>query len=176
MIDYLKNNGKKYLLIFDDSAKVICYSKLFVGIATPRKHRGLSTIYIKHNLFHPSKLGRDVELRNTNIVPFKPSRDVLQVSTLSTQLDGGSEPVDWYRDATSVPYGRVLIDLSPQTDDQLRYCTNTGSFPSKFYIPDRLQLSRVLDDEHIKSLNFPSVPNNFPKNAKFSSFGLAQNS
>ena len=70
-IDSLKNNGTKYLLIFDDSCEEICNSKAFVDIATTGRHRSLSTIYIKHNLFHQSKLGRDAELQNTHIVLFK---------------------------------------------------------------------------------------------------------
>ena len=41
----------------------------------------------------------------------------MQVSTLSAHMGLGSELVDWYRDATSVPYGHLLIDLSPRTDD-----------------------------------------------------------
>ena len=82
----------------------------------------------------------------------------MQVTTLSTQLGFGSELVDWYRDATSVPFGHLLIDLSPRTDDRLRYCTNTGSVPSKFYIPDPLKQLKHLDDEYTKSLYSPSVP------------------
>ena len=136
-IDSLKNNGTKYLLIFDDSCEEICNSKAFVDIATAGRHRGLSTIYIKHNLFHQSKLGRDVELQNTHLVLFKFPRDVMQVTTLSTQLGLGSELVDWYRDATSVPFDHLLIDLWPRTDDRLRYRTRSGSVLSKFYIPDR---------------------------------------
>ena len=161
--DSLKNNGTKYLLIFDDFCEDICNSKAFVDIATAGRHRGLSTIYIKHNLFHRSKLGRDVELQNTHIVLFKSPRDVKQVTTLSTQLGLGSELVDWYRDKTSVPFGHLLIDLSTRTDDRLRYCTNSGSVPSKFYIPERLKQLRTLDDEHTKSLYSPSVPITFPQ-------------
>ena len=112
-------------------------SKPFVDIATIGRHRGLSTIYIKHKLFHQSKVGRDVELQNTHIVLFKSPRDVMQVTTLSTQLGLGSGLVDWYRDAASVPFGLLLIGLSPRTCDRLRYCTNSGSVPSKFYIPER---------------------------------------
>ena len=82
----------------------------------------------------------------------------MQVNTLSPQLGLGAELVDWYRDATSVPFGHLLIDLSPRTDDRLRYCTNSGSVPSKFYIPDRLKHLRTLDNEHTKSLYSPSVP------------------
>ena len=162
VIDSLKNNGTKYLLFFDDSCEEICNSKAFVVIATTGRHRCLSTIYIRHNLFHPSKLGRDVELQNTHIVLFKSPRDVLQIITLSTQLGLGSELFDWYRDATSLLFGHLMTDLSPR-DDQLRYCTNTGSIPSKFYIPDRMKQSKNWDDEHTKSLHSPSVTIIFPQ-------------
>ena len=146
-IDSLKNNDTKYLLVFDDFCEEICNSKAFGDIAAAGRHRGLSTIYIKHNLFHQSKLGSDVELQNTHILPFKSPRDVMQVTTLSTQLGLGSELVDLHRDATSVPFGHLLIDLSPRPDDRLRYRTNSGSVPSKLYMTQRLKQLRTLDDE-----------------------------
>ena len=157
-IDSLKNNGTKHLLIFDDSSEKIGDSKGFVVIVTAGRHRGLSKIYIKHNLFHHSKLGRDVELQNTHIFIFKSPGDIMQKTTLKTQLLLGSELFDWYRDARSVPFSQLLIDLSPRTDDRLRYCTNSGSVPSKICIPHQLKQLRILDDEHTKSLYSPSVP------------------
>ena len=87
----------------------------------------------------------------------------MQVTTLNTQLGLGSELVDWYRDATSVPFCQLLIDLSLRTDNRLRYCTNSGSVPSKFFIPDRLKHLRTLGDEHTKALYSPSVPIAFPQ-------------
>ena len=87
----------------------------------------------------------------------------MQVSTIRAQLGLESELVDWYRDATSVPYGLLLIDLSPRAVDRLGFCTSTGSIPSKFYIPDQLEKRKLLDDYHIKSLYSPSVPIIFPK-------------
>ena len=54
--DTLKNNGTNYLLFFDDSFEEICNWKAFFDIGTAGRHRGLSTIYIEHNLFHRSKL------------------------------------------------------------------------------------------------------------------------
>ena len=166
IIDSLKNNGTKYLLVFDNSCEEMCNSKASVDIATAGRHRGLSTICIKHNLFQQSKLRRDVELQNTHIVLFKSPRDIMQVTTLSTQLGLGSELFDWYRDVTFVPFGHLLIDLSPRTDDRSRYCTNTGSLPSTFYITDRLKQSKVLHDEHTESLYSPSVPIIFPQMQK----------
>ena len=90
----------------------------------------------------------------------------MQATTLSTQLGLGSELIYWYRDATSVPLGHLLIDLSTRTNDRLRYCTNTGSIPSKFYIPDRRKQLKMLNDEHTKSLYSPSVPIIFPQMQK----------
>ena len=91
------------MLTSDNSCGDLCISKTFVDIAIAGRHRRLSTNYIKHNLFHQSKLGRDSELQITRIVPFKSPGDVMQVSTLSAQLGIGSELMDWHRDATSVP-------------------------------------------------------------------------
>ena len=145
-IDSLESNGTKHLLIIDDSCEEICNSKALVDIATTGRHRVLSTIYFKHKFFQQSKLGKDVELQNTPIVLFKSPRDVMQVTTLGAYLGLGSELVVWFQDAPSVPFGHLLIDLSP--DDRLRYCTNSGSIPSNFYIPERLEHIRTLDDEH----------------------------
>ena len=77
------------------------------------------------------------------------------MNTLSIQLS--SSLVDWYRDATSVPFGHMLIDLSPRTDDRLRYCTNSGKTLSKFYVPESLKHLTTLDDELTKSLYSPRV-------------------
>ena len=165
-INSLKNIGTKYLLTFDDYCEEICNAKAFVDIATAGRHWGLSTIYIKHHLFRQTKLGRDVELRSTHIVLFKSPSDVMQITTLSTQLGLGSELVDWYRDATSVPFGHLLIVLSPRTDDSLRHCTNSGYVPSKFYNPERLSPLRTLDDENTKFLYSLNVPIAFPQMQK----------
>ena len=148
-INSLKINGTKYLLIFDASCAENCNSKELVDIAPASTHREFITIYIKHNLFHQSKLGRDVELQNTHFVLSKSPRDVRQVATLSVQLRLGSALVDWYRESTSVLFGHLLIDLSPRTDDRLHYSTNSGIIPSKFYVPDKLKHLKYLDDEHI---------------------------
>ena len=90
----------------------------------------------------------------------------MQVTTLGAQLGLGSELVDWYRDAASAPFGHWLIDLPPRTDDRLRFCTNTGSIPSKFYDPNQLKQPKILDHEHTKPLYSPSVPIIFPQTQK----------
>ena len=118
--------------------KILAIEKTLVDAATAGRHHGLSTTYIKHNLFHQSKPGRDFELQNTQFVVFKSPRDVMQVSTLTAQLGPGSMVVDCYRDATFVPYGHLLNDVTLRTDDRLRYCTNAMYISLMFYNQDRL--------------------------------------
>ena len=127
----LENSDTKHLLVRDDACEQICNRKDCVGFVTAGRHRGLIDFYIRHNLFHQSKLGRDIEQPKTQIVLFKFPRDVMQVSTLSAQLGLGSELVDWYCHATSFPYGPSMIDLLPHSDDRLRYCLNSEFFISR---------------------------------------------
>ena len=89
LIDELPNDGTNYLLIFDDSCAEISKNNRFEKIATSGRHKKLSVIYIKHNLFHKSALGRDIELQNTHIVLFKSPRDIQQITRFAQQLGLG---------------------------------------------------------------------------------------
>ena len=76
-LESIENNDTKYLLTSDDLFEESCNSKFFIICATAEKHLGLNTIYTKHNLFHQSKVARDVEPRNTHIVVFKSPYEVM---------------------------------------------------------------------------------------------------
>ena len=89
---------------------------------------------IQTQVFYHSKLRRDVKLQNTLIIFFKWPRDVLQINTFCQQLGIRSQGKEWYQDATSVPYGHLLIDSNPKTVYSLRYCSNSGSVSIKFYL------------------------------------------
>ena len=77
IIDSLKKSGTKYLFTFNKSCEEICNLKVFLDFATAGGHLGMSTIYIKHNLFHHSKLGRDDEFQHQHILLFKSRCDVM---------------------------------------------------------------------------------------------------
>ena len=62
IIDSLKNNSRKYLLISDDSCEKTWNSSNFVLFTTTGKRPALNNFYFEHNLFNQNKLGRDVEL------------------------------------------------------------------------------------------------------------------
>ena len=82
---------------------------------------------------------------------------------LNQQLGLGSQLKDRYSTATSVPYGHLLIDLTPKPVEPLRYCTNSGSTPSLFFLPQSKQQITILNDEHTTSLYSDRVPEIFPE-------------
>ena len=90
LIDSLKNNSLKYSFFFDVSCESICNFDAFIDISTAGKHLGLKTNYSQQNLFHQSRLGRDVAPQNTHIFLLKSLHDMMQVSTISAQLGSRS--------------------------------------------------------------------------------------
>ena len=59
------------LLVFHDSREEIFIDKEFSKLATAGRHRNISIIYVKHNLFQQSKLSRIIDLNTTHIILFK---------------------------------------------------------------------------------------------------------
>ena len=58
------------LLVFDDSCEEIFNDKEFSELATAGRHRNISVIYVKHNLFQQSKWSRTIDLNTTHIILF----------------------------------------------------------------------------------------------------------
>lgn len=95
-------------------------------------------LFLTQNIFHNSKHTRTMSLNSHYIVLFKNPRDVGQVGVLGRQMfQNGKFLADAFRDATSRPYGYLLIDLKPNTDEQLRVRTNifADESPQFVYVP-----------------------------------------
>ena len=67
-----------------------------------------------------------MSVRADYIVALKNPRYITQIATLATQIYPGNTKfmVEAYWDATSQMYGYLLIDLKPQTAEQLRLRAN----------------------------------------------------
>jgi hypothetical protein len=113
------------LLIIDDLLSEInsAVSNMFTRGS---HHRNISVIFLSQNLFHKSKDFRTMSLNTHYLVLFKSVRDVTQVSTLARQMYPGKSKllIEAYQDATTNPFGYLLIDMKPQTNDKMRLRTN----------------------------------------------------
>ena len=89
-------------------------------------HCNTSVIYLVQNLFPKNKESRTTSLNSQYIVVFKNPRDVSQMTTLAKQMYPGRVKFvqEAFADATSTPYGYILVDLKQDTPEDLRLRTS----------------------------------------------------
>ena len=127
--DLVTFDGKsRTLLVLDDlmtstDDRVV---DLFTKIS---HHRNLSVVYLTQNIFYKNKKSRTLSLNSHYLVLFKHARDASQVANLVRQMYSWKSAlmIEAFKNATSAPYGYLLIDLKQETDDQLRL--RSGHFP-----------------------------------------------
>ena len=101
-------------------------------------HRNLTIVYIVQNLFHQSGAMRTISLNTHYLVLFKNPRDKSQIRTLASQMYPYRTQflIGSYEDATSASYGYLVLDLRPDTPDELRVRTNVFDWRSQVvYVP-----------------------------------------
>ena len=115
----------RVLLIIDDlmneADQNVC--NLFTKLS---HHRNVSIVFVTQNLFHRNRHVRTMNLNTHYVVLFKNPRDAGQVAIMARQMypRKSNFVVEAFRDATREPYGYLLIDLKPETDDRYRFRTN----------------------------------------------------
>ena len=97
-------------------------------------HKNASVIYISQNLFHKGKENRNISLNSHCLILFKNPRDAVQIAHLGRQIfpDKGKYFSEAFTNATSRPYGYLLVDLKPTTTDEMRM--RTDIFPPEMTI------------------------------------------
>ena len=102
------------LFIIDDQMQDVVKSPEMERLFTRESHhRNISVIYITQNLFCQGKHSRDIALNCHYIILLRNPRDVHQISILGTQTGMGKGVLEAYKESTSVPYGYLVVDLSP---------------------------------------------------------------
>lgn len=124
------DGAQPVLLIIDDlmdetNANV---EKIFTRMS---HHRNISVVYITQNMFPKNKHARTISLNAHYMILFKNPRDAGQFAILARQMypNGSQFAVEAYKDATGAPYGYLLVDLKPDTDERFRLRTNV--FPGE---------------------------------------------
>ena len=136
--DISQFDGKqKTLLILDDlmSESNDSVSNIFTKVS---HHRNVSVIFLTQNLFYKSEQSRTISLNSHYIVLFENPREAMQVATLARQMYPGQSKflVEAFKNATEKPFGYLLLDLKPDTDEKYRVRTNI--FPDErqyVYLP-----------------------------------------
>ena len=132
-IDYLKSTPyKRKLLVMDDllmegDGKKSGVTQLFTKGA---HHWNCSCIHIVQNLFYGNI--RTARINSHYLVLMRNPSDKLQVYQLARQLFPTKQHdfLNAYDDATKEPYGYLVVDLAPNTNEKLRLRSHV--FPHEF--------------------------------------------
>ena len=118
------------LVILDDlMARVTTSSEMESLFVKGVHHLHLSVLYINQNLYCKGKHSRTINLNTHVYVLMKNPRDVSQLQCLARQAFLGKSAflVDSYKDATSQPYGYLVLDFSPGAVEAYRVRTKVFS-------------------------------------------------
>jgi len=116
-------------VILDDLLNDV-YSKQVCDLFTKGSyHRNISVILITQKLFHQCRYCRDISLNGKYLVLFKNVRDENQFMFLARQVypENSASLYKAYLNATQTSHGYLLLDLSQDTDDRLRFLTDIFS-------------------------------------------------
>jgi len=121
----LFDGQQRTLLILDDLMHETDdrVSQIFTRVS---HHKSLSVLYLTQNLFYKTKQNRTMSLNAHYLVLFKNPRDMTQISHLAAQMYPGKSKymIESYRDATSVPFSYLLVDLKSDTEEKMRLRSN----------------------------------------------------
>ena len=113
------------ILVLDDLMRNCSDEELILDLFTKVSHHcDVTCIYLTQNLFPPGKFSRSISLNAHYFIAFNNPRDTLGFRTLAQQAFAGNVPYvsESFQDATSHPFGYLVLDLHPRTQNiqQLR--------------------------------------------------------
>ena len=123
---YLKNH---IIVVFDDLMTELPKNRDMIKFATVNcHHNNITMIILLHNIFEPGL--RTLSLNIHYVVLFKNKRDSLQVKTFGRRIvNDGELFYGCFKLATERPYGYLLVDLHPRSDE--KYLLRTRIFPNE---------------------------------------------
>ena len=85
-------------------------------------HRHLSVIFLNQNMYCQGKHSRTINLNTHILVLMKNPRDLSQIQCLARHAFVGKSKIllEAFKDATSQPYGYLILDFSPMGHEAFR--------------------------------------------------------
>lgn len=124
--DNFQNNNQCNLIILDDLMLDAYGEKICELFTKGSHHRNLSIILVTQNIFHQGKFCRDISLNCKYLVLFRNPRDKTQILHLARQIfpENAKEFQKVFNEATSTPYGHIILDFTQDINDLFRIRNN----------------------------------------------------
>ncbi|MES9951128.1 MAG: hypothetical protein ABW118_19390, partial [Candidatus Thiodiazotropha sp.] len=155
------NPGQRNLIIFDDlMTEAKCDQRIADLFTKGSHHRNISIVYLTQNVFPQGKACRDIALNTQYLVLFNNPIDRQQVATLARRIypSNSATFMNRFKEATSRPYGYLVVDLKSSTPEQDRLQTDIfeSTDQQAFEPPDDVSdASSVESNDYIRDLEPP---------------------
>ena len=138
-------NGRSMLCIFDDminSTNLNNISNLFL---VDGRHNNLSMVFITQKLFVNNDNYREISQNSDYFIIFKNPRNMQEIRHLNTQMCPGKNELSlYYKLATLQPFSYIMINLTQECDDKVKYLSNLFNSPNEI---------QVYNDNEVKQLS-----------------------
>lgn len=114
------------VLVLDDMMMQVAKSEESLNLfCVTAHHRRISVFMLAQNLYMPGKFARTISLNCHYVILFRNVRDSRQMLTFGSQVFPLKLKYfkEAYDKATSIPFGYLVVDMSPSTDDNYRLRT-----------------------------------------------------
>ena len=114
------------VLVLDDMMMQVTKSEESLNLfCVTAHHRRVSVFMLAQNLYMPGKFARTISLNCHYVILFRNVRDSRQVLTFGSQVFPSKLKYfkEAYDKATSIPFGYLVVDMSPGTEDKYRLRT-----------------------------------------------------
>ena len=152
------NAGTRNLIILDDlMTEAKCDQRIADLFTKGSHHRNISIVYLTQNVFPQGKVCRDIALNMQYLVLFNNPIDRQQVVTLARRIYPSTSVtfMKRFEEATSRPYGYLVVDLKSSTSEQDRLLTNIFESQDQqvFEPTDEENMSDVDDTSSVGSID-----------------------
>lgn len=125
-IDEWSEGVQHTVLVLDDMMMQVAKSEESLNLfCVTAHHRRISVFMLAQNLYMPGKFARTTSLNCHYVILFRNVRDSRQVLTFGSQVFPLKLKYfkEAYDKATSRPFGYLVVDMSPSTEDSYRLRT-----------------------------------------------------
>ena len=121
------SDGKFHVIVLDDLMEHIVRDVNMQMLFTKFCHHyHFTTIFITQNIFEQGRCARTIALNTHVLVLFANRRDASQIRQLAKQQCPLQPHIfmEAYEDAVSTPYGYLIVDCTPSTNELTQWRTN----------------------------------------------------
>ena len=118
------------VLVLDDLMEEGGQDKRVLDLFTKDSHhRNITVLYLTQDLFPPGKFSKTINRNAHYIVAFKNPRDQTGISTILLQAfpDRWRQILRLFKRVTSRPFGYLMMDVHPASDDRYRLWRRQGA-------------------------------------------------